>query len=575
MKSFKKFLSLLSEKEQTLAKKLITLMTVGMILETMSIGLVVPIVAILLQKDPFKESEVWSNLKDTVGNLSSDNLIVISLILLVFCYALKNAFLAYLAREQAKFAFGVQRELSLKLFKNYLAQSYSYHTQRNSAQLIRNITVETNILSLAIVALLMIIAESMVILGIASLLLWFERDGAVLVTLILGLAGIVFLKVTKNRTTYWGKLRQHHDGMRIQHLQQGLGCIKDILLMDRADYFLSCYQHDNRESARITANQLSLQQMPRLVMELIAISALAILIIAMVLKGQSLEKVVPVLGLFAAAAFRLLPSINRMIQSLQTVRFALPIVNLLSDELQPPQQSQEGIKQSIQFDHHIEIKNLYFKYEDSEKYTLSNINLKILKGKTIGLIGDSGSGKSTLGDLIMGLQLPDDGQIMIDNQNLNTIANSWREKLGYVPQTIYLIDDSIRHNIAFGIPEESIDNIRLLNVLEITQLSSFVKSLDNGEETIVGERGVKLSGGQRQRIGIARALYHDPEVLILDEATSALDIHTEKEVMDAIHALHGLKTIIVITHRLSTVENCDEVYEVKNGNVELVKKSLL
>lgn len=569
MSSFNKFLSLLTVSEKGKAKLLVILMTFGMILETLSIGLIVPVVGLLVKQDMLNQYPAIRHFVTLLGNPSHSGLIMFVMLFLVVMYALKNIYLGYMAWQQTHFAYDVQRQLSNRLFNIYLTQPYTFHLQRNSAQLIRNITVETNLLSISINAFLLVIAESLVIIGIASLLFWFEPIGALAVVSILSIAGYVFLRLTKRKIIYWGAQRQHHDGMRIQHLQQSLGCIKDVILLNRQNHFLEQFKLHNQQSIEVTSRQISLHHMPRLGLEFFAISALACLILVMLYQGKNLSEIVPILGLFAAAAFRLLPSANRMLQSIQTVRFAIPIVNLLHDELKLAK-SLSSEQSSHVFNHsgQIKISNLCFSYPDTETLALKNIEATIEKGTTVGLIGASGSGKSTLVDLMMGLLQPISGEISIDGHNIHQNIKSWQSKIGYVPQTIYLMDDTIRRNIAFGIDAAAINEQALADAIKAAQLNDFIENLGLGLDTIVGEHGIKLSGGQRQRIGIARALYHNPEILILDEATSALDVKTESDVMAAIDALHGQKTIIIITHRITTVENCDQLYELESGSIK-------
>jgi ATP-binding cassette, subfamily B, bacterial PglK len=571
MSSFNKFLSLLTVSEKGKAKLLVILMTFGMILETLSIGLIVPVVGLLVKQDMLNQYPAIQHLVTLLGNPSPSGLIMFVMLFLVVMYALKNLYLGYMAWQQTHFAYDVQRQLSNRLFDIYLTQPYTFHLQRNSAQLIRNITVETNLLSISINAFLLVIAESLVIIGIASLLFWFEPIGALAVVSILSIAGYGFLRLTKRKIIHWGAQRQHHDGMRIQHLQQSLGCIKDLILLNRQNHFLEQFKLHNQQSIEVTSRQVSLHHIPRLGLEFFAISALACLILVMLYQGKNLSEIVPILGLFAAAAFRLLPSANRMLQSIQTVRFAIPIVNLLHDELKLAQ-SLSSEQSSYVFNHsgQIKISNLCFSYPDTETLALKNIEATIEKGTTVGLIGASGSGKSTLVDLMMGLLQPISGEISIDGHNIHQNIKSWQSKIGYVPQTIYLMDDTIRRNIAFGVDAAAINEQALADAIKAAQLNDFIENLGVGLDTIVGEHGVKLSGGQRQRIGIARALYHNPEVLILDEATSALDVKTESDVMAAIDALHGQKTIIIITHRMTTVENCDHLYELEAGSIKSV-----
>ena len=309
----------------------------------------------------------------------------------------------------------------------------------------------------------------------------------------------------------------------------------------------------------------TVQGLPRLWLELITVISLVLLIVFLVNQSDQLTEIIPILGLFAAGAFRLMPSSNRLISAIQQMRFSIPIVQTLAEEFLLDIPSKESNLSSIEFEDLIEVKEISFSYPNTKVLALNNINFKIKKGETIGIIGESGSGKSTLIDIILGLLDPAKGQIIIDNQSMHLAKRNWQNKIGYVPQTIFLNDESLKRNIAFGLPEQDIDEGKIKQTILAAQLEEYIETLPDGIETSLGERGVRMSGGQRQRIGIARALYHGPDVLVLDEATSSLDNETESEVMAAIEMMRGEKTIIIVAHRLSTVKNTDRLINLEKG----------
>ena len=538
-----------------------------MTLETLGVGLVVPVIGLMMQEDLASKYALVNQVLNFFNNPSQSEIIIGAILFLVLAFLVKNMFLAFLAWCQARFAYGVQRHISQRLFNTYLAQDYDFHLKRNSAQLIRNVTTETNLFTLSINAFLLIVAESFVAFGIIALLLFVEPVGAMLVAMVLALAMLGFLWVTKSKILSWGKARQYHEGMRIQHLQQAIGGIKDVILLNREGYFQKEYQKHNVKSSKVASLQFFLQQMPRLWLEFLAILGLAILVIIMVNQGGGIQTILPILGLFAAAAFRLIPSVNRILSSIQTVRYGIPIVDLLYNEFNLKHKGMSEARSPFELSNSIELKKISFLYQDTSANAISNISIKISRGESIGLIGESGSGKSTLVDIILGLLQPRSGLILVDGANIHDNIKGWQRQIGYVPQTIYLTDNSLRENIAFGIIKQKIDPQAIERALEAAHLTAFIASLPDGLDTIVGERGVRLSGGQRQRIGIARALYNDPDVLVLDEATSALDNDTEHEIMKAIAVMHGSKTIIIVAHRLSTVENCDQIYRLQSGRI--------
>lgn len=312
----------------------------------------------------------------------------------------------------------------------------------------------------------------------------------------------------------------------------------------------------------------TLQQFPRLWLELLAVSGLTILVISMLAQDRALEAVLPTLGLFAACAFRLMPSINRVLGAVQSLRYGLPVIDVLHEELNlATPKVADTPSLSTTFHDVLELCRITYAYPGAVEPALKDISLAIQRGESVGFIGASGAGKSTLVDILLGLLTPDTGEIRVDGKDIQTNLRNWQDQIGYVSQSIFLTDDTLRRNVAFGLPNEEIDDVAVRHAIRAAQLEEFATSLPDGLQTFVGERGVRLSGGQRQRIGIARALYHDPPVLVLDEATSSLDAETERGVMQAITALQGTKTIIIVAHRLSTVDHCNRLYRLHEGRL--------
>lgn len=565
-----KIWALLTSAERRSIFVLLVLMILGMALETLSVGLVVPAIAMLTQNNYTKNFLALQSILNFLGNPTREGLIVGGMLSLVGVYFIKNLFLGFLAWKQNQFAFSVQVQLSQRLFALYLKQPYTFHLQRNSAELIRNIAGEVSVYTnTGILPGMLLITESLVLLGVCTLLLVYEPLGALAILSVLGLFGIGFHYLTRNRIAHWGQARQHHDGMRIQHLQQGLGGVKDVKLLGRESEFLKQYLWHNTQSARAGNFQQTLQQLPRLWLELLAVGGLAVLVILMVVQSQPMERVLPTLGLFAAAAFRLMPSANRVLTAIQSLRFGLPAINTLYDELcLIPETAVTDSGQSTDLFHDaLELSQVTYRYAKPNKPVLNEISLSIKRGESVGFIGPSGAGKSTLVDILLGLLTPSAGQLKVDGQDVRQQIRNWQDQIGYVPQSIFLTDDTLRRNVAFGLSNEQINDDAVWRAIHAAQLDDFVKTLPDGLDTPVGERGVRLSGGQRQRIGIARALYHDPAVVVLDEATSSLDTATEQGVMESVRALQGTKTIIIVAHRLSTVMHCDRLYRMEKGRI--------
>ena len=565
----RKIWGLLTPVERRSAVVLLGLMLIGMLLETLGVSLVIPALALFTQNDFARHYPALQSVLQALGNPSQQSLVIGGTLVLVGVYFIKTLFLALLAWRQTRFAFGVQVQLSQSLFAVYLRQPYTFHLQRNSAQLIRNVINEVGLFTFnGILPGMMLLTEGLVLLGLCILLLIIEPLGALIVVSVLGTAAWGFHRLTRARIARWGEARQYHEGLRIQHLQQGLGGVKDVILLGRETDFLEQYSVHNMRSAQVGQLQNTLQQLPRLWLELLAISGLAILVISMLAQGRALDAVLPALGLFAAAAFRLIPSVNRVLGAMQSVRYGLPVIDILHKELNLITPAVADTHTSVTPFHAVlELSQVTYAYPDTTEPSLKGISLAIQRGESVGFIGGSGAGKSTLVDILLGLLTPDKGEVRADGKDIQENLRNWQGQIGYVPQSIFLTDDTLRRNVAFGLSNAQIDDVAVQRVIQAAQLEEFVASQPDGLETIVGERGIRLSGGQRQRIGIARALYHDPAVLVLDEATSALDTTTERGVIQAVTALQGKKTVLIVAHRLSTVEHCDRLYRLENGRV--------
>jgi ABC-type multidrug transport system fused ATPase/permease subunit len=565
-----RLLLLLNADQRRAARVLLILMFVGMLLEMLGVGLVVPVIILLMQQDLSALPTAFGPILDLLGPLPRERLMTGTLLVLVAVYASKSTFLSFLAWRRAQFAFGLQAECAQSLFAIYIAQPYSFHLRRNSAQLIRNASGELVIWTGNVVMpSLQLLAEGLVLLGLGALLLFVEPVGTLLVVSVLATMVAVFHHKVRQHITAWGRQRQYHEGMRIQHLQQSLGSIKEVKLLGRETDFIRQFNTEVSASALAWQKQSALLQIPGLWLELLGVLGLVGLVFVMMAFGHEPAAIVPTLGLFAAAAFRLMPSTNRILGAMQQLRYGIPVGDMLYQELSLKAEPLGGgaTGERLAFRRAIEVESLTFAYEDAPAHAIQDVSLRIAKGEAIGLIGASGSGKSTLIDLLLGLIQPQSGRITVDGQDIHARLRAWQNLIGYVPQTIYLTDDTLRRNIALGVPADKIDDAAVELALRAAQLGPWIASLPGGLDTPVGERGVRLSGGQRQRVGIARALYHNPEVLVLDEATSALDSATEKDVMEAVAALRGDKTIVMVAHRLSTLTQCDRLYRLDHGRL--------
>ena len=563
----KKIIEIIDKKTLKSSIFLFFLMLITMVLETLGVGLVIPVITILFDDGISDKIPFFQEIIITLNYPSQLMLIVYSMVMLITVYFFKSSFVAFFNWRQANFILDAQVSISEKLFSSYMNQPYSFHLRRNSAGLIRNIITEVNSLISCFTAIIVLVTEILVFIGISILLLSYEFMGSLIVILLFSTLVFFFYYFTKNMTLRWGKLRQEYDEKKIQSIQEGLGSIKEAKIYKLEKYFINTFETNVFVSSDMGKKISFLTSLPRLWLELLIIICMSSLVIYLVYLEISNTQILTTLGLFAVAAFRLLPSFNKILSSVQLLRYNLPVVNLIHSEVLLSNNVNSSLEVSeFDFQDKISIKNLSYAYENTEVSILKNITLEIKKGKKIGFVGSTGAGKTTLIDSILGLIKPLSGEILVDKKNIQKNIHGWQKNIGYVPQNIYLSDSSLKKNIAFGIADEDIDDLKILTSIKNAQLEKFVNDLPNGIDTFVGERGARISGGQKQRIGIARALYNNPSVIVLDEATSALDGKVEFDIMEIINSLED-KTILIIAHRLSTLDQCDKIYEIKDGLV--------
>ena len=550
--------------------KLCILIIVGMFFEIAGLGLILPTISTISNPNKLYQINSLKKILAYLNYPSSDLIVVYGMILLVLFYLLKTFYLTYLNWEQANFSSKFTAHISEKLYKGYLLMPYSNHLDKNSSILIRNIQNEVAIFTTLSQNIIFLTSEISVIIGIIILLVSIEPLGALMTSAFLASVVFIFYRLSKKKISKWGEERQFYSGIISQNLMQGLGGIKDIKLIGKEHFFLGEYEQINEKVAKISTKINTVDQLPKLLLEFVAIAALACLIIIMILTHKSVSSIIPVLGIFVAAAFRMIPSVNKIMYASQRLVYSMPVINLLYNEFKyfGKFQSNVEIEVPVDFNKSLILKNLSFRYTGLNDFVFKNINLNVNNGECIGIIGESGSGKSTLIDILLGLLKPVSGAILVDNNEISeNNIRGWQNIVAYVPQTIYLTDDTLRNNIAFGLSENEIDDKQVMDAIIHSQLNDLLITLPDGLKTKLGERGVRLSGGQRQRIGVARALYRNTKILVFDEATSALDSNTENEVMKSINNLRGFKTLIIVAHRLSTLSNCDKIYKLDESGL--------
>jgi len=558
--------TILGLKERRRAFVVLALMLATAGIEMLSVGLVVPVLA-LMTSDTAALPAVLRDGLERLGGADSSRAVISLLLGLVVVYALKSVFVLSVAYWQARYVRSVQSNVSRRLFAAVMAQPWTFHLQRNSAG-ITHVVEESQAFGQVCTHLLQLASESLVGMGLFALLLWFQPVGATIIAAVLLVSLWLLNKVIRPRSRRWAEDRHHHLRSLRQHMQQGLEGAKEVKIYGCEREFTDTFRVHTDASARMATLQWLVEQVPRPCFEVLAVTSLLLLTIAMTWREATVRSLLPILGLYVTVAFRMLPSINHATVATQRLRHTEPMIASLQRHLALERSLPEpGPTMLVPFRDSIRLDHVRFRYPGRDDDVLADIDLVIPHGASVGFIGGSGEGKSTLVDVLLGLLPPSSGTVTVDGFDIQENLRGWQEIIGYVPQSIYLVDGSIRRNVAFGVPERVIDDEAVRRALSAARLDDFIRSLPDGIETVVGERGVRLSGGQRQRIAMARALYHDPQVLVLDEATSALDTDTEREVMAAVESLHGTKTLIIVAHRLSSVAHCDVLHRVEGGRI--------
>ena len=496
-----------------------------------------------------------------------------TLALAVFHLA-KNGFLAALAWRQHGWAAHARATLARRVFEAYLGAPWAFRLRRNSADLIRNVTTAVDATFRHVLGPAVVLAtESLVVLAITAVLFATAPGLTLAVAVGIGGTGGMLLGFTRARSMRWGAQIHRLERDVLQGVQQTLGAAKEIRMLGREGFFLAEFVQRQNALVGVRRRGDLVGALPRLLVETVfVLSALGLVLLATLL-GHTGHELVPLLGLYAYAGFRLVPSANRWMMSVNEVRLGGASVNALAADLERLAAIELPLESAVAplpFEHSLELDHVEFTYEGADRAALRDVCLAIRRGESIGVVGPTGSGKTTLVDVLTGLLAPTSGRLLVDGRPLPAAPRAWQRAIGYVPQSVVLVDDSLRRNVALGVPEREIDEARLAAAIERAQLGEFVSGLPDGLETTVGENGVRLSGGQRQRVGIARALYHSPSLLVFDEATSALDNHTEAALLGAIEGLRGTRTLILVAHRLSSVRPCDRLVLLDDGRVVAV-----
>jgi len=576
LESLLKILKLLPPKDRFKLIILFVMMLVASFLEVLGIGMIPAFVIAIAEPDKVLGTPYIGEILLQLNITTSESLALFGAISLIIVYIFKNLYLFAYKYIKTKFVHNRKVYLQNRVFKAYMAAPYTFYINRNSAELLRNVNSEVNkIIKGTIMPILEISLNAIMFVLITGSLLYLEPVITIITIVLMGGFGYLFLKVTQNKTKDTGRISNIASGDMNRVILQGLGGFKDARVLNRENLFLKRrYNKFAKQHVEASIYQSILKELPKPIIESLLVTGILTITLIMVYEGRSFTEIIPLLTLFGVAAVKLMPVFNNVISQVSTIRYSAYSVFSIYDDLELLENKYKDYRKKIltksdklELNDEIKLNSISYHYPDTEEFVVKNINLTIERGKAIAFVGTSGAGKTTLVDLILGLLTPQKGTITVDGKDIQDNIRGWMKNIGYIQQSNYLMDDRIFRNIAFGVPDDEVDQEKLDKAIKAAQLEELISKLPRGLRTKSGERGTRLSGGQQQRIGIARALYDNPQVLIMDEATSALDNITEKYVVNSIERLRGDRTIIMIAHRLTTVQNCDIIYLMEEGEI--------
>lgn len=575
---FKKLNLLLDKKQKKTMVLLVIMMIVGAGLQVAGVGMIVPVVSMVMDADAVNGDGIAHTLYEMIGVESVTAFTAIIMIALVAVFVIKNVFLFVQQKFMFAFVYTNQFRTSERMMKNYLRRSYEFYLNADTAVVQRTITSDVNNMYALILAVLQLISDGIIFVFLVFYCLAQDVVMSLVLASVMLLLLWVIKKVLKPILRKAGKDNQDYYSALFKWISQTVQGIKEVKIGGKEKYFVSEYIKCGEGYVNAVQKYSLYNNIPKLFIETICVACMIGYMLVMMLTGVDSDRMMQTLTAFAAAALVLLPCVNRLNNQINNITYFEPFFMGVSDNLQDEISGSKTdmtnwgvateklpVKKSILLD------DITYAYPNTERLIFDHASLEIPVGAAVGIVGTSGAGKTTVVDILLGLLESKTGAIYADGVDVKTQYRAWLKNVGYIPQMIFMLDDTIRHNVAFGVPDEEISEERIWEVLREAQLEDFVRNLPEGLDTGIGERGIRLSGGQRQRIGIARALYEDPEVLILDEATSALDNDTEAAIMESINRLQGKKTLVIIAHRLQTIEKCDMVYRVENGKAMLEK----
>ena len=563
---------LLDKKQKRSMALLVVIMIIGAGLQVAGVGMIVPVVNVVMNSDAVETNDLVRTMYEMVGGGSRQRFTVIIMLGLIGIFIVKNVFLYFQQKFTFAFVYTNQFRTSERMMKNYLRRSYEFYLNSDTAVVQRSITSDVNNMYALILAILQLISDGIIFVFLVLYCLAQDVGMTFLLAVVMLLLLWVIKKILKPILRRAGEENQEYYSGLFKWISQTVQGIKEVKVMCKEQYFVNAYTKCGAGYVNAVQKYNLYNNIPKLFIETICVVCMIGYMLIMMLSGAESDDMMQTLTAFAAAALVLLPCVNRINNQINNISYFEPFFMGVTDNLQDEISGEKTdmtfvgeVREKLPVIRNIFMKDISYAYPGTDKLIFDHADLEIPVGKAVGIVGASGAGKSTIVDLMLGLLEVNTGAIYADDVNVQDNYRGWLKNVGYIPQMIFMLDDTIRRNVAFGVADDQIDEDRLWAVLKEAQLDEFIKTLPEGLDTTIGERGIRLSGGQRQRIGIARALYEDPEVLILDEATSALDNDTEAAIMASINRLHGKKTLIIIAHRLQTIEKCDIVYRVENG----------
>ena len=579
-KIIKKLMVLLDGRQKRIMVLLVSLMLIGAVLETLGVSLVIPVMNVVMDEHAVENNKYLQVICDILRIEYNDTrkLMIFTMLALIGVFVVKNIFLFIQQKAQLRFVYTNQFATSRRMMINFMERPYEYYLNADTSVIQRSITSDVNNMYGLILALLQLFSEAIVFVCLVLVSLATDVWMTVTVTLLLVVVLAIIKGILKPIMKKAGEENQDYYSGLYKWIDQSVMGIKEIKVANKENYFINEYAKCGAGYVSAVQRYNLYNATPRLLIETVAIAGMILYMMFQILQGTAVSEIVPQVAALAVAAMRLIPCANRINNHLTSISYFEPFFMGVSDNLQEEirdesiNYEENAYKQKVKVDKleirdRIELKDIVFRYPNTEVLIFDHANMEIPIGKSVGIVGTSGAGKTTVVDILLGLLRLQSGEILADGVEVREHYQSWLKNIGYIPQSIFMIDSTIRKNVAFGYADEDIDDEKVWRALKEAQLDEFVRGLPEGLDTSIGERGIRISGGQRQRIGIARALFEDPEVLVLDEATSALDNETEAAIMDSINRLHGKKTLIIIAHRLQTIEKCDMVYRVENGKV--------